>query len=83
MAAKTIQLIVVKCQGSNQVYGDRIVDECFTSLMLANSLGEMARSKGWCVIIRPNYNESDEEGSFFREWRSFDGEPFKECRWRT
>lgn len=34
-----------------------------------------------CVIVRPNYGETDEKGRFFREWRSFDGEPLKEIRW--
>ena len=81
MADKTIQLIVVKCAGNNQVYGDRLVDAPFTSLVVAKSLGEMARMEGWCCIIRPAYNEEDEKGRFFREWRSFNGEPFKECRW--
>lgn len=84
---KTIQLIVVKCQKtpndeSFSSYGDRIVDERFTSLVIANSLGEMAKREGWRVIIRPNYNEEDIDGPFFREWRSFNGEPFNEVRWR-
>lgn len=37
--------------------------------------------KGKCVILRPRFNEEDEKGRFFREWRSFDGEPLKEVRW--
>lgn len=35
-----------------------------------------------CVILRPNYNEKNDKGEvFFREWRCFHGEGFKEVRW--
>lgn len=39
---------------------------------------------GIAVIIRPTYNEVDEStgGRFFREWRSFNGAKFQECRWK-
>jgi hypothetical protein len=40
-----------------------------------------SRAVGKAVIIRPSFNEVDEHGSFFREWRSFDGEMFYEIRW--
>lgn len=36
---------------------------------------------GTFVIVRLNFNESDEKGDFFREWRSFGGDAFYECRW--
>lgn len=35
-----------------------------------------------CVIVRPNYNETDDQGRrFFREWRSFNGSTLEEVRW--
>lgn len=37
-----------------------------------------SRAKGKIVIIRPTFNEIDEEGSFFREWHSTDGMFFQE-----
>lgn len=39
-------------------------------------------NKEHVVIIRPNFNEVDENGrNFYREWRSFGGENFHETRW--
>lgn len=47
----------------------------------ARLVADMYVGEGKSVIVRPTYNETDADGSFFREWRSFNGEPFKECRW--
>ncbi len=85
MSRYTVQVIVVKCaykEGEGwQSYGDRICDTEFSSLEQARDFGEPARFGDLCVILRPKYNERDENGRFFREWRSFSGEEFKECRW--
>jgi len=45
--------------------------------------GDMYREKGVCVIVRPNYNEKDDKGTFYREWRSFNGEELKEVVFRV
>lgn len=47
---------------------------------VAKALGNPHRGLGVSVLIRPNYNETDADGTFFREWRSFNGEPFREVR---
>lgn len=55
-------------------------------IRFSDPLGALAyalaqRTNGKAVIIRPSFNETDEHGSFFREWRSFDGGKFAEIRW--
>lgn len=85
------------------IYGPRIIDinlnscaEQSRETLVANAI-EVAMKyvgKGFCVIVRPNYNEKDERGEFFREWRCLNGVrdeyrtsvgsfvgPFHECRW--
>lgn len=61
--------------------GERLSDSRHPSLEEAQACGETLRAKGVCVIVRPTYNETDRNGRFFREWRSFDGAEFIECRW--
>jgi len=82
-----IEVILVKCAGSShenyRSVGERLFTEYHFSLEAARSAGEAERKKGYCVIIRPIYNEKDEQGVFFREWRSFDGEEFKEVCFRS
>jgi hypothetical protein len=77
---RTVQVIVSRCVG-DRIYGDRLVDQTFSSLTQAKLLGAANKAEGKSVIVRPNYNEEDEKGRFFREWRSFNGESFKEVRW--
>ena len=79
MNLKHVCVIVSKCIG-DRIYGDRLVDEKLSSVEDAKALGEKHRAAGQSVVVRPNYNEEDSDGRFFREWRSFDGTPFKECR---
>ena len=79
----TITVITCKCVGDLTVYGDRFVDATFTNLEHAMALGESLRAKGKAVIVRPNYNERDAKGRYFREWRSFNGSPLKETRWEA
>lgn len=81
MMNKTISVLVSKCI-QDRIWGDRLFDENFLSLEEAQNIGISKKVPGVCVIVRPSYNEKDEKGTFFREWRSFNGEPFKECRWR-
>lgn len=83
MAKATISVITCKCVGDLTTYGDRFVDATFTNLEHAISLGESLRAKGKAVIVRPNYNERDSKGRYFREWRSFNGSPLKESRWKA
>jgi hypothetical protein len=79
-----IQVIVSLCyKDLNQEWlnGHPIEDEIFASLEAANEFAEGFKSLGVSVIVRPTYNETDSTGRFFREWRSFNGEAFKESRW--
>ncbi len=61
--------------------GVRTFYERYETVDEAWTFGETQIANGFVVIVRPNYNEKDASGSFFREWRSFNGKPFKECRW--
>lgn len=87
MNKQNVAVIVVKCTPNNgesrSTYGDRLVDKAFGSVPDAINFVERERHQrqGNCVIIRPNYNEEDSRGRYFREWRSFNGEQFRECRW--
>lgn len=79
-----VSLIVIKCEGEGsnaRVYGERLLDKTYPTLEEATESGKFMCGKGLCVIVRPNYNETDSKGRFFREWRSFNGEALKECRW--
>lgn len=92
---KSISIIVSRCKEISgepgkdfRLYGDRLVDEVFEDDLAESQRvllsSDKHRAKGKVVIVRPNYNEKNPDGtSFFREWRSFDGEPFKECRWEA
>lgn len=82
---RKVSVLVTKCVGNASrgfsSYGERLVDEVLPSVEEATVLGNTKRGKGLSVIVRPHYNEVDDNGRFFREWRSFDGDEFKECRW--
>jgi hypothetical protein len=60
---------------------ERISEQSLSTLEEALILGNSLVGERLSVIVRPSYNEKDASGKFFREWRSFNGEPFKECRW--
>lgn len=78
--ANTITVIVSRFT-NNRIYGPRLLDVKTQSLDDAFAIGKDKTADGMSVIVRPNYNETDSKGRFFREWRSFNGEPFKEVRW--
>jgi hypothetical protein len=73
---KTISVIASKCNGS----GGNLHDQAYNNLLDARIAAENLRASNLSVIIRPNYNEKDADGSFYREWRSFNGEEFQEVR---
>lgn len=62
--------------------------ETFGNLAIACFEAVELKQKGHCVIVRPRYNETEDveiDGvvvakPFFREWRSFDAQPFTEVR---
>lgn len=87
--AETVTVIVSKCVSNvpaneNRVYGDRLVDKTFDGKDVdgeARKLAESNLANQRAVILRPNYNEVDEHGNrYFREWRSFNGEPLREVK---
>lgn len=83
---KTISVIASKCTGSGdslRVYGDRERDATFreSDKDAAFDFGNSLRAEGMSVIVRPNYNHDD--GLGYDEWRSFNGEPFKEVVFRV
>lgn len=63
-------------------FGDSQETGKFDSAEEAIKFGNTRKAEKVCVIVRPDYNETDERGgTFYREWRSFGGEDFRECRW--
>ena len=79
----TVEVIVNKYDADSEcVYNIPFFRKEFSSIDAAMTVGESEKSFGISVIVRPNYNEADDKGPFFREWRSINGEPFKECLWR-
>jgi hypothetical protein len=80
-AVVTISVIVGECDGSGRLIGSRLFDERYPTLEEAMRVGKHKCADGMSVIVRPNYNEKDSRGDFFREWRSFNGDAFKECKW--
>lgn len=82
---KKVSVIVSRCvkntpPGEGRIYGDRIVDTGFDTVSEALEEGKFQCGDGRSVVVRPNYNESDADGTFYREWRSFNGEQLKEVR---
>lgn len=75
-----VSVIVSKCNDEGRIFGDRLFDEKYPTVEEARAIGLTKCADGVSVIIRPNYNETDSEGRHFREWRSFNGAAFKECR---
>lgn len=79
--------VIVSPTRNDHICGARLQDLAYQDLESAYKVGaycveHYADSKiEVVVIVRPVYNEHDESGRFFREWRSFNGEPFKEVRW--
>lgn len=82
---KTATVIISKCrknrEGNWEHASARLMCEQFASLEMARLAAETAIQKGFSVVLRPDYNETDETGqTFCRKWRSFDGEPLQESR---
>ena len=80
-----VKVIFSKCiwngkANSWQTWGEWIGEHDLKTLTAARRLGDSLIVKGLSVIVRPTYNEKDVQGRFYREWRSFSGEPFKEVR---
>jgi hypothetical protein len=75
---KTISVIASPCNDEGRIHGDRLCDAMFKAenVAAASELANSLRKKGVSVILRPNYN--DENGRSFREYRSFNGEDFRE-----
>jgi hypothetical protein len=78
---QTVSVISSQCV-RDRVFGDRLRDATFRNVESANDFARELLEPGVSVIVRPNYNEHDHNGRFFREWRSFNGEPFREVRWQ-
>lgn len=85
--SKTVSVIVSQCvkgrkSTEGRAFGPRLLDHPFLSVEEAMQFVKVRQlsEDGYCVIVRPNYNEHDDTGSFIREWRSFNGEALKEVR---
>jgi len=80
-----VAVIVSKCVWDRHAecwrVWERVSEETYPTLDEAVAVGESKRAEKLSVLIRPTYNEEDVQGRFFREWRSFNGEHFKEVRW--
>jgi len=83
--SKNVSVIVSLCvkgtkPGEGRIVGFSRVEEIFSSLEEALVSGKSRCAEGKSVVVRPDYNEMDAQGRFFREWRSFNGEELKEVR---
>lgn len=84
---KPVEVIVSRCvyddrAQSWRVYGEELHRQTYPSFEEARQVGSAAKGESISVIVRPTYNESDAEGNYFREWRSYNGAEFVECKWR-
>lgn len=82
----SVRVIEVPCYHHSRdgwrSFGDSQETGKFDSAEDAIKFGNTRKAEKVCVIVRPDYNETDERGrTFYREWRSFGGEDFRECRW--
>jgi len=66
--------------GSTYILGERLAERHYDKLVDAMEEGHFQIGRERAVIVRPNFNEQDGKGHFFREWRSFDGSKLKEVR---
>jgi len=72
------EVIVAACnRAGSTTFGDNKVRVMIPDLPSAHSLAMTHKVMGNAVIIRPNFNED----GFYREWRSFNGKAWQECRW--
>ena len=62
----SIKVIVSKC-AEDRIFDKRLVDTTIDNLEDAFRLGDIFRGQNKSVIVRPNYNETDDKGKFFRE----------------
>lgn len=77
MTKRGFEVIVSRCDSAGLTAGDNILRQLIPDLPTAHQAGMPHKAKGKVVILRPNFNEN----GLFREWRSFNGNPWQECRW--
>lgn len=87
---KRINLIVAECNAEGTRTFGRVHEQSFkegpeySNLVQASIEAQKHVGSGKAIIIRPNYNEYAEDGKvFYREWRSFNGNPFQEVRFES
>lgn len=82
--SNNIRVAILPCQRASAC-SHRTVGEgthtFHTDLGDVDSQALSHRAPGICVLIRPNFNEKNDRGDFYREWRSFDGGTFTEIHW--
>lgn len=69
----------IKGFGGWQAIGRSLSDDSHQSESIALRDADDFRKEGFCVIVRPMYNDKNKKGEVigFHEWRSFNGEEFK------
>lgn len=83
---KKAEVIKSHCSWNEKEYSwvayQEITRDVYSDIFKACLAAGKECSKGISVIVRPAYNETDEQDKqYFREWRSFDGGEFNEVRW--
>lgn len=85
--SKVVTVIGTKCVreagGTYRTVGERLFQLDFPEIGQAIEEARQRRRKGLCVIVRPQYSETDTAGDFYREWWSFDGEPSEQIIFRV
>lgn len=77
MSRAGFEVIIIGCDESGRTTWGHSSRSFFPDLPSAHARAMPCRKHGTAVIIRPNFNEVE----FFREWRSFNGNPWEERRW--
>ncbi len=74
-------IVIVSSLDENGNITTQFKQNCI-SIGSALTIGESRKEMGVHVLVRPNYNETKDNGKkYFREWRSFNGNAFEEVSW--
>lgn len=78
-SGRTIEIVVSKCSADGHTLFQEILRRDFTDVELAFCVAETSRGSRTAVTLRPKFNEG---GLDYREWRSINGEEFREIWFR-
>lgn len=81
---QTVIVCVSRCNEAGTHAYQSVSRSTYNTLPFAKLVGDMKRAPGLSVLVRPNYNETDENGMlYYREWLSMNGGPWVERVFKT